>query len=170
VEKSFFALWFRLYRKDGYLLWIGDDDQDSVFVDEDRLIPVFRSESALALYARARNIEIVNEEPILHDLDLVKAWLRQPDQPIDSRAVLAAWNLFTDVGNGIEMAFTGRQRDKLTRRIYDKLFFGNNLPGVTPPNEYYIPQWSAAERVRLVSVITQGLQLFERNSKEMENK
>ena len=134
------------------------------------MIPVFRSESALALYARAKNIEIVNEEPLLHDLDLIKEWLRQPDRHIDCRAFLAAWNLFTDVANGIAMAFTGRQKDKLTRRIYDKLFFGNNLPAVTPPNEYYIPQWSAAEQARVVAVMTQGLQLFERNSKEMKNK
>ncbi|HEX8530480.1 MAG TPA: hypothetical protein VF646_10670 [Cytophagales bacterium] len=169
VDRLYFALWFRLDQTDGYLIWI-QDDQDSVLVEVDLLIPVFRSESSLALYAKERSIEIVDEEPVLHDLDAIREWLSKPDQHIDCHEFLAAWNLFTDVSTGTERKFTGSKKDKLTSKLYDKLFFGNNLPAVTPPNEYYIPQWQEAERQRLFEVMTEGLQLFERSSKVIENK
>lgn len=169
MDRSYFALWFRLNQSDGYLIWIGDE-QDSVLTEEDLLIPVFSSESTLALYAKEKKIEIVNEEPILHNLDKIKKWLHQPDGPIDCHAFLSAWNMFTDVAEGTKKTFAGRDKDKLNSKLYDKLFFGNNLPAVTPRNEYYIPQWKSAERERLFEVMTQGLLLFESNTKEIEYK
>ena len=46
------------------------------------------------------------------------------------------------------------------QRVYDKLFFGNNLPAMTPPGEHYDPTWSDAEIRILCSVIAAGLHLF----------
>jgi hypothetical protein len=166
MEKSFFTLWFRLNRNDGYLIWILDEPE-SILLEEDGLIPVFRTEVALALYAKAKQTEIVNEEPILHDLDIIKEWLLEPGLPINCHVFLPAWNLFTDVANGLNKPFTGDQRDQLTRGLYDKLFFGNNIAGILVRDEYCIPQWTLGEEKSLQEILTEGMLLFESNIKEM---
>lgn len=42
-------------------------------------------------------------------------------------------------------------------RVYDKLFWGLNLPSVTPAGGHYVPLWSRREIRKLHQVITAGL-------------
>jgi hypothetical protein len=44
--------------------------------------------------------------------------------------------------------------------IYDKLFWGNNLPLITPEGERYLPEWSADEVQSLAQILASGLDLF----------
>lgn len=46
---------------------------------------------------------------------------------------------------------------KTSNRLYDKLFFGSNIPGVTPPGEFYRPAWSRRELRKLHQVFERGL-------------
>jgi hypothetical protein len=52
------------------------------------------------------------------------------------------------------------REDHINNDIYDKVFFGNNLPSMTPPGEHYVPAWSEEEIDRLSRVLTGGLRLF----------
>ncbi|MDJ1473827.1 hypothetical protein [Xanthocytophaga flava] len=167
MEKLFFAIWFRLDQKDRYLIWI-QDETDQVLVETDVLIPVFNSETALANYAGKKLIEIVNEEPLFCNLDYISNWIIQPDNSIDCQMFLSTWNLFMDIASAINRSFTGNEKDKLTNKVYDKIFYGNNLPSVTPEGKYYIPVWTKSERQRLMQIMSEGITLLRRNLKEID--
>lgn len=164
IENEYFALWFRLNYQDCFLIWILNEPE-SVWLDEQGFIPVFSSETELATFAKAKNLEIVNEEPELHDLDAVEEWLQEPAGAIDCSIFLGAWNMFTDVAYALHQNFSGDQHGKLRNRIYDKLFWGNNLFNSdpilgSPTGTYYIPQWSVKEKTKIARVLADGLAIF----------
>ncbi len=179
MEKQYFACWYRLNQVDRYLIWIyytEGDNPEEVLLNEQGLIPVFKSELALASYAKINRIEIVNEEPILHNLDAVEKWLQQPNDNINCEDCLSAWNLFSDVANSLKVTFNGDKHARLRNRIYDKLFWGiNDFVGHPilghPSGEFYFPEWSPAEVSKLAKILKQGLKLFRRYTVEVkENK
>ena len=167
MKENHLASWFRLDKVDQYLIWIYGDP-DSVLLDGSSRIPVLRSELDLARYAHSRSIQIVNEVPILQDLDAAERWLQTINRPIDSVHLLAAWNMFLDVSYALDVPFKGNwyyseARDTVRDRVYDKLFYGNNVYNLTPGGEYYIPVWSDQERNKIAEIITDEFTLFRRH-------
>ena len=175
MKKLHYPVWYRLDNRDHFLIWYqmeeASEDLDGVVVLSNGTIPVFASLDALASYAEVENIRLeVNALPLaksdvnLHDLDTVVKWLRvkrsKPEGPtaINCDEFLGAWNLFADVSRSIGGSFdVDRQR---TAKIYEKLFWGNNLPSMTPVGRYYIPLWSNDERRIIREVMSQGLNMF----------
>ena len=81
--------------------------------------------------------------------------------PFDCNKILAAWNLFGDVATSLgEPGAVFRRMDSQFRAIYNKLFWGNNLPSVTPEGSRDIPEWSSDELDSLVKIMISGLELF----------
>lgn len=172
MKKLHYPLWYRLDNKDRYLIWYNveetnDEDLDGVVLDSNGKMPVFVSLGALSAYAQVENIQLEQGELNLHNLDAVVKWFKvkhsKPEGPtaIDCDGFLAAWNLFSDVSRSISGNFDA-DRDR-TKKIYDKLFWGNNLPANTPEGKCYIPLWSKTERETIREVMSQGLEMF-RNS------
>jgi hypothetical protein len=157
MSRTYFRLWYRLDGADGYLIWFSNDE-DGVVIEPDGSAPAFGDLAALHTYADSQGLDLCIEEPILHDLDSVAAWLARPVRAIDCDAFLTAWNLFADLAASTGAGF--EPDDERTRQIYDKLFWGNNLPTLTPPGEHYVPRWRAAERRRISEVLGAGLALF----------
>ena len=113
----------------------------------------------LLRYASSFSLTIKNEEPILHDLNFVASWLEtEKVESVDCGNFLAAWNLFDDVSRSVGGNFNADH--KLTAKIYDKLFWGNNLPAVTPEGEHYEPTWTKRELKIMREVLSDGLSLF----------
>jgi hypothetical protein len=157
---KYFPLLYRLEGEKSYLIWISNE-QDSVAVDSDGFVVSFRHLTSLRQYADLKHYSLETEEPMLHDLDWVATWCVRSGEPVNCGDALAAWNLFSDVSASIPrrgVAF--KTLDSQFPLIYDKLFWGNNLPSVTPEGELYIPKWSADEVGSLVEVLTAGLDLF----------
>ena len=118
----------RLNGRASYLLWVSGEDQDAVLADGE--VAVAFPEPALALrYAAEQSLLVRSEVPTAFDLDEVAAWLRTDDVP-DPVVVLNAWNICWDVATGTGRPFGHRSPDQ--DRVYDKLFWANNLPAVTP--------------------------------------
>jgi hypothetical protein len=144
-----------------FLIWRdGGDGPDEVLVQDDETIPLF------ATAAKAREAaplsepfsDETNEIPL--DLDAVRAWCSSPSaETLDCDLVLGAWNLFADV-EGIRKHPSFRAWDAAADRQYDKLFFGGNLPAVTPEGETYEPEWSGEEVERIRGVLAAGFELF----------
>ena len=155
-----------LYRLDGaerFLLWF-TNERDGVVTDDAGFVPSFATEAALLAFAKSERIQVSEESPTLHNLDLVRDWLADPGQEaFDCVAVLNAWNLFGDVARSAPAsAAPFSEADAKLRAVYDKVFFGNNLPAVTPEEEAYHPVWSSAEIVGLAALLSRGLELFRR--------
>ena len=129
---KYFPLLYRLQGEKSYLIWISNE-QDSVAVDSDGFVVSFPYLTSLRQYADLKRYRPETEEPVFHDLDWVATWNMRPGEPANCGEALAAWNLFSDVSASIPsrgVAF--KTLDSQFPFIYDKLFWGNNLPSVTP--------------------------------------
>ncbi|HEX8237240.1 MAG TPA: hypothetical protein VF600_14875 [Abditibacteriaceae bacterium] len=164
MDRTHFVLWYRLDNKDHYLIWYheveGDSCLDGVVLDSASKIPIFVAVDELQHYARSQEFEIDAEEPRLHNLDIVLKWLktRRATQTLHCDACLTAWNLFADVSRSLSGSFDADQQR--THKIYQKLFFGSNLPALTPSGKHYIPLWSSQELKIIREVMNNGLALL----------
>lgn len=160
MSSSYYRLLYALDGRRAFLIW-SSNDSDGVVVEEG-LVVSFSSEDALRAFAARHRLALVEEEPILHDLDAVQAWVSCPrSETVSCSVALAAWNLFGDIARSLPSAGAGfSEVDRAEDRVYDKLFFGNNLPAVTPVGERYDPAWSAEEVAALARVLERGLRLF----------
>lgn len=131
-----------------------DDESDDA---DDR---VYRGATSGPLYARAEDLapeleaDRVTSEPGIFDVvDLGRA-LVAAEALVDSDdfdAVLTVWNAMTDLlpAAGVPFEFTG----SLANKVYDKLFWGLNLPSFASEGRRYLPRWSPRERAKVVQVI-----------------
>jgi hypothetical protein len=160
MTPQYFPLLYRLYSEERYLIW-SSNDEDALVVGADGLIPSFKDIAQLRAYADVNCYRLQNEEPILHDLDWVAAWTKAPVVPIDCVKALAAWNLFSDVARSMPDSGTAFQHLDSRPAIYDKLFWGNNLPSMTPEGRNYVPEWFPDEVALLAETLCVGFNLFE---------
>ena len=145
-----------------YLIWQTDattDGPDRVIVDRSGRIATFPSEVAARTFAAARGEPAAEEDPVTYDLDRVVAWCRHPDaMTVDCEVILDTWNLLLDLPRSpAEAENVFARAEAAAGDLYEKLFFGNNLPAVTPRGASYGPQWSADEITRLSEVLQLGL-------------
>lgn len=163
---TYYPYWYHLDKADFYLLWctdISDDgtDPDGVVLDETGFILTFRHVDDLRAEAARRGFRVepgMNQEPL--DLDALERWLASARKTtVDCETFLNAWNLFSDLATTVQgrTAHTDGQREG---RIYDKLFWGNNLPALTPPGKHYEPIWSKSEVGKMRNVLKKGTGLF----------
>ena len=148
--------WYPLALKVGgrtlFLLWVSDDwALNRVLADAGRVI-WFSDEQSAREYALAENLTLAPEEDLgLHDLDSAVSWLGADTEP-DCRLLLAIWDLAGDVARTVSEPF--EDRGEALDDVYNKLFFGNNLPSMTPPGEQYHPQ-RTEEKIRLLRATIQ---------------
>src|ERR671931_550924 len=129
MSREYFNLWYRIDNNDAHLIWY-TDERDGIVVDSDGKIPGFRDTDDLLEYAKGKTLQVDAEGAILHDLDVLVEWLKQKEsERVDCNNLLAAWNLFEDVSHSVDGGFDP-DRD-VTKEIYEKLFWGNNLSSVT---------------------------------------
>lgn len=158
MNRQYSNLWYRLDCKDAHLIWF-TDERDGVFVDSDRKVPSFKNTEDLLGYAQSRGLSVDVEDASLLDLDTLAEWLKKENvDSVDCVSFLNAWNLFDDVSRSVNGAFDADR--KLTKKIYDKLFWGNNLPSVTPEGKSYHPAWTKRELKLMREVLSSGLSLF----------
>jgi hypothetical protein len=70
-------------------IWISNEN-DGVVADATGFALTFNNSDAVKAYARQEHCTLENEEPILHDLDWVAAWLKGPGETVDCGKSLVA--------------------------------------------------------------------------------
>ncbi len=164
MKREYHPYWYRLDGIDHYLLWFCDE-VDGFFQSADQTIPSFSNQGDLMMVASQHGIQISVEDPTLLDLTVVTDWLQTPKpEGIDCPTFLNAWNLFQDVAETVGHSFE-TTTDGFNTSIYNKLFWGNNLPSVTPPGECYVAEWSAEELSRIHEILSDGFFLFQQHIK-----
>jgi hypothetical protein len=159
MKREYYILWYRLDKKDSYLIWFSTEEDDGVFIDKSNFVPGFSNIQDLQNYCEQKKIVIKTEELLLHDLDIVKNWLSYTKDKIeDYNPLLVAWNLFDDFSNSIKGDFD-KDRD-LTNNIYNKIFWGCNIPAMTPEGESFTPSWTKKELKIIRETLNFGFQMF----------
>jgi len=138
---------------------IGDD---VVLLDDDGHLPVFETTVAAGVFVSRRGLSYVEKDKVaMLELDALAWWLAAPSDSIDCGLFLGAWNVFSDLATAINGEPTHiDNREQMD--IYDKLFFGNNLPAFTPAGEHYDPAWDDEEISILVDLLDPWLTTFRR--------
>jgi len=141
-----------------FFIWYCVEDEsnspDGIILDASRKLVVFQNREDASMYIKLLyGDSVYNFDPLL-------VWLERPAKDkIDSVEFLNYWNIFSDVATSLagERAYID---DNIEVTIYDKLFWGSNLPAVTQPRKHYIPTWTDDELRRLFSVLDYGMKLF----------
>ena len=158
MEGSAYICYFRSNSEQKYFLWLSAD-LDGVGVEAGK-VAVFKGIPTVQAYANIKGMTFCSEEPVFYDFEELSRWVCEPlSDSVNCNDFLNAWNLFGDAASSFGVGFIGA--DNQLNPIYDKLFWGCNLPAVNPPDKSYEPIWSKAETIALASVIAEGLALFD---------
>lgn len=166
MEKLYYIIELNLDGQVRYMIWFTDGKQEvdgivTVQAADEPRLQCFRNESALRAYAEENKIIIEDEEPARYDLNPVSDWTKQPTENIDCEEFLGAWNLFADVASTLKVKFNGNNReDKVRNRVYDKLFYGNNIYGLTPGGREYFPVWKRKEVRKIAEILKEGFSIL----------
>lgn len=116
----------------------------------------------IAAAAVARGIALNPREATDYDFDRLEQWCRAPRaEQVDCPVFLNAWNFFDDLAGLHDRPDTPYAcLSHKAARSYDKLFWGCNLPSVTPAGEHFEPSWRADELAEIRTVMEAGLALL----------
>lgn len=158
--RQYYPLWFRLNRRHQYIIWY-HNDHDGIVLTDSSLLPSFTSLEAMEKWAKDKKIRVQYETDLAPlDLDSVQDWLKHPrKETVDCVVFLEAWNLFIDLASSLQKRNTIKD-DPENNRIYDKLFYGNNLPVITPTGKFHEPVWSNSEIARINRILHRGIRLL----------
>ena len=142
-------------------VWLGGEARFVAWftADLDGFLRDPRGRLVVAGNAGALGVPLAATETAEYDFDRIQAWCAAPDPAgVDCRSFLDSWNFLDDLTGlhaGADTPHTCLSR--AAGGVYDKLFWGNNLPAVTPPDERYAPAWSASELAAIRGVFESGL-------------
>jgi hypothetical protein len=158
-KTRYYACWVRWEQQDGFLLWQDPPApaRESVWADKQQLIPLFKSQLALADLVQRLGYPVVPKLPQLINLDVVAEWLKNSKKrpPFEC---LDTWNLFDDVGAGVGGCFAGNHKTPLRNQVFD-LLYADSGPWQRPTTV----RWPPAEQALLCDLLTQGFELWQKH-------
>lgn len=166
MHRRYFICSIRFIHQNLYLIWFNTDESganayDGLYMDEQGRLIAFSTKQEAFEFGKQVGINIIDENsdcPL--NLDLVENWLKAPAiKHIDCEHFLNAWNLVWDLKSTINRRNMDGV-DKRYLRVYNKLFWGNNLPSLTPPGRHWSPHWRRTDVQDLRASLQPGLELF----------
>ena len=147
---TYYIIRITLDRKHFCLLW--NAEYEPVFLTDENGKPVFfDSPAELNTFAEKNGIEL-DEDITEYDLDDITVTA----ETLDCNDVNTRWNIISDFALTVGAEFSGE--NKRYNNIYDKLFFGCNLPAMNHPP--YTPEWNAEEVDTINRVLSEGAELM----------
>jgi hypothetical protein len=153
-----------LHKHKYYLLWCGSNEnqEDDYFVttkfdDVNRLL-ISNDLQKLLNYADTNHLKLNSRIEVDLQLNIDRLYkilpkLKYGKQISEKNCVLLlnSWNAFIDIIYSIDKPLleikvrTRKYTDREKFKIYDKIFWGNNLPSMTPEGKKYHPIFSKKE-------------------------
>jgi hypothetical protein len=158
VERLYFCCRVRLNGADTFVVWY-EDERDGFVHSSDGRLAAAASRDALATVIAKMGISLVPDDCIAYDFDRLKEWCLWPTaEGVECSKFLNAWNFFDDLGGlYTDPASAFAQLSRESASCYDKLFWGNNLPSVTPPGERFEPSWLPEDLEAMRGIFEAGL-------------
>jgi len=132
------------------VLWTDNDCEDSAY-RHGSASPLYSDRDALVRDLDLDGIPVDDEVGWAVDVDRARALLSFTMSRDEMDVVNTAWNSLDDLTKslGVPLGFHG----KLANRAYDKLFWGLNLPSMTPPGQWFTPRWRPRELDKIEQVL-----------------
>lgn len=161
LEKEYYEYGILLGGRVNWILWY-TNTSDGLACDLVGRIMVFETSPVLRDYATSTGLKVAEASTVL-DLDSVRRWVDGPPSiPADYPTLLNTWNLWDDIRGTLDCSTLNQDTD--VEQVYDKLFWANNPPALTPEGECFIPEWSEHELGILRAQLTDGFELFEKST------
>ncbi|MBF9220991.1 hypothetical protein [Hymenobacter ruricola] len=160
-EVTYHVLWARFKRQDMYLLWIAGLEKEYFWTFDNQRVPAFRSRDKIIALAREQGLPLKTEQPQLHDLDSVAAWMDNPEKMPPANSLIV-WNAFSDLGQSIGKPFDGDTKAPVRNRVFELLYATD---GIWQRLGYRsIPAvWPRQERKVLRRILLQGFRLWRKH-------
>ena len=158
MDRCYYACQLLLNSVDTFVIWYSDGLDGFVVTPEGYLVAANSSEN-LVMIAANLGLKLEHQKITVYDFDSLLAWCQAPaSEGVHATMFLNAWNFFDDL-TGLQANLESRYvfLSRQASYIYEKLFYGNNLPSITPIGEHYIPSWSNDELIEMRLVFMAGL-------------
>ena len=143
-EQEFHCLWYT-------------NDIDGLLTRNNRLVH-FRNRNDLNAFCALKTLTLEDGTSVYHPLKAVHTLLDE-SVAMDYVEILNFWNLSSDLASSLRVKFLGDHRS--TNNLYNKVFYGNNLPSLRRDGEEYVPQWDEDEREALIKIMSHGLEILQ---------
>lgn len=148
------------------LLWETSADQDTFMLDSDGHLIQSRSINGLKKKLLEKKINVLWNE--YSEISFDKFWtalsnLREnrASSKKTCKNLLDGWNFIEIMGLTFKLSSEMKKlKSKTLSKAYEKLFYGNNLPAVTPEGKSYSPLWTKREMKALRKDLKNIWQLF----------
>jgi hypothetical protein len=140
-------------------VWQTDDDAsdegdtDGVLVSKGQLVCA-RTQEEFSELARQHNITLETGKEESQNLDGIEELLQLPASDDICALLLNAWNLLGDIARSVNASLDDRGPE--ADKCYDKLFYGSNLPSITPAGEHYSPYFNDEEQRTIIEILDRG--------------
>lgn len=148
----YYIIKFEYYSEEKWALWY-TSDKDGV-ITENGKIYCFDSERSLKIYCRKMNINF-EKEVTEYRIDKIERWVNAKVIEVDCQMILKFWNIVDDISESVKKVIY--KRTDISERIYEKLFYGNNLKSINTSGREYVPKWSDEELEVLKNILKQAL-------------
>lgn len=160
MSTEYYPYCIHLNNRKLFVVWC-TDDYDYLLLSEQGMVCTFHSLSDLQSFAQKKGFALFDDNIAELNLDQLRQWLESPSRTnIDPVLCLNAWNLFTDFRSAQNQRNMNLE-DKEHLELYNKVFFANNLPSMTPPGSSFNPKWSKSEVKQLHTILEDGINSFQ---------
>lgn len=142
-----------------YCVWFSNEESDGFFLS-DSALRIFPSECAAFEFLTAFPSYGKEIKTTTYDIDVIKQIICRTE-PFSAHTILDFWNIIGDLASSIKVPYEGNTKDSLTNSVYDKLFYGNNLPEINTSDCVYVPQFTSEEYARLITILLNGIAIVE---------
>ncbi|MDE5621250.1 MAG: hypothetical protein K2O29_08370 [Ruminococcus sp.] len=144
-----------------FLIWYEDENNENcIYTSGGQVVSFWTEENARQ---KAEKLGITVTDTCFFDVERLVYWIEMHQNEIDCDFLIDFWNIFSDIAYSV-----GKElepvRTKCSDKCFNKLFWGLNLPVVTPENCEYEPVFTKRERKLIREIICTGLEIFEKNS------
>ena len=140
---TYFLIWYS-NDEDGFLLFnqrlliFFSVEEANIFADKEHII----FEKGITVFNLSKIIELINNVEISQN----------------SRILIDAWHLFSDLSKSLNKDFVGDYNDEEIIDIYNKLFYGSNLKLLK--NKEYHPSFNVDEKHKCSEIFQSGLSIL----------
>lgn len=148
----------RLHGRNHLFIWYCDHTDGVVKNDAGKVI-TFASEHDVGRYLEQLGSYLQDQDEVPdYDFDEVAGWCASPDaEAIDCSDFLNTWNILVDLIGKPAGPFAFREANRRLDDIYDTLFWGNNLPSITPEGEYFTATWADEDVQEIARLFKAGI-------------
>jgi hypothetical protein len=147
---------FRYPENSFYCIWCDTDIEVFLLVSE----KLFYREQLgdVKEYCYVNEIGLLNDAATIYNVGEIEKWANSNLKEIDVSQILTFWNIIDDYAKALEIEFSGNKDEMWD--IYEKIFYGNNLPSINTSGSLYKPKWTKKELLLIKGVIEEGLDLL----------